>query len=352
MTSWMMLLFGTLLQPMDTTTSSYAWITTELTLHNTSTREWKSTGKSQLPKIVKHFLWLVFEDNLSTNRVCFQRHLCLHFSCHKCGIQKESLPHLLRDCPNSKMVWNILQFSSHASFQSNDAMDWITTQMNLPRGGLFACACWFTQCAQDMKIFKDKKWQPWFIINQAKTTYDIAFSPPPNPKAQKQPLAVSRSSLAENSIKLDVDGQATQGRRVSAKSFVTTLVNGSQVFQVVVILQPLLMQNYMSYFMASLLLGTLATRVSSVSLTRCWPFNQLQRVLQPIIRIHPLSTVSVLSRQRSGNYHFIMFIGKPTFVQIGFRRRVHPLPNLCLLWFLVQFLYPLCCWLMLLGCFS
>lgn len=59
-----------------------------------------------------------------------------------------------------------------------------------------------------MKIFKDKKWQPWFIINQAKTTYDIAFSPPPNPKAQKQPLAVSRSSLAENSIKLDVDGSS------------------------------------------------------------------------------------------------------------------------------------------------
>ena len=47
-------------------------------------------------------------DNPTTNRVCFQRHLCLHFSCHKCGIEKESLPHLLRDCPNSKMVWNIL----------------------------------------------------------------------------------------------------------------------------------------------------------------------------------------------------------------------------------------------------
>nr|GEX77444.1 LURP1-like domain-containing protein [Tanacetum cinerariifolium] len=71
-------------------------------------KKWHVIWKAPVSERIKMFLWLAVHDRLLTNVQRVTRKLTNDTRCTRCGVDEESLDHILRRCPSSFMIWNKL----------------------------------------------------------------------------------------------------------------------------------------------------------------------------------------------------------------------------------------------------
>ncbi|XP_061375835.1 uncharacterized protein LOC133317945, partial [Gastrolobium bilobum] len=67
---------------------------------------WESVWRWQGPERIRFFLWLMAGEKLMTNVCRLRRHMALSDLCPRCNKSSETILHTIRDCPQSKEVWN------------------------------------------------------------------------------------------------------------------------------------------------------------------------------------------------------------------------------------------------------
>ncbi|MBA0611927.1 hypothetical protein Godav_012577 [Gossypium davidsonii] len=55
--------------------------------------------------MIRYFIWLAFQQRLSTNVERVKRRLSHDCSCRFCCHEYEDVPHVLRDCPTARDIW-------------------------------------------------------------------------------------------------------------------------------------------------------------------------------------------------------------------------------------------------------
>ncbi|KAE8692595.1 hypothetical protein F3Y22_tig00110831pilonHSYRG00109 [Hibiscus syriacus] len=60
------------------------------------------------PQQIKQFHWLVIRNRMMTNMECHRRGLTSAATCPIYGKEDESIPHVLRDCTQARLVWETL----------------------------------------------------------------------------------------------------------------------------------------------------------------------------------------------------------------------------------------------------
>ncbi|KAK9020077.1 hypothetical protein V6N11_054571 [Hibiscus sabdariffa] len=79
-----------------------------------------------LPEQNCGFLWLVFQDKVLTNSIRHTRHLTYSTACDACGVQEETLMHILQDCPMIRGLWS--------SFPGSHAMPLLEAYCEIMKG--------------------------------------------------------------------------------------------------------------------------------------------------------------------------------------------------------------------------
>ncbi|CAA0837270.1 Polynucleotidyl transferase- ribonuclease H-like superfamily protein [Striga hermonthica] len=112
---------------------------------------------------VRHFLWVAARNQLFTNGERMRRHLTDDGECGACG-QLETTLHVLRDCPQARMLWDILIPRSHRiEFFSLDLRPWLWCNLLDARvvdlvewATIFSTACWRIWIWRNMAVFSHK----------------------------------------------------------------------------------------------------------------------------------------------------------------------------------------------------
>lgn len=65
----------------------------------------KNIWSHNVPNKIKHFLWRICSDSLSTQLNLFKRKIASSSICTLCQSASETIVHALRDCGNVKGIW-------------------------------------------------------------------------------------------------------------------------------------------------------------------------------------------------------------------------------------------------------
>lgn len=100
------------------------------------TVNFKAIWKLKCPPEIRLFLWKVANNGLSTFQRLHRLHLTTTNNCPICNTQQESEQHLIFDCPNSKVIWQLimthLKRRSISSLQVGNAFKWYSFSQLLP----------------------------------------------------------------------------------------------------------------------------------------------------------------------------------------------------------------------------
>ncbi|OMO81305.1 reverse transcriptase [Corchorus capsularis] len=89
--------------------------------------DWSWFWKIPLPARWLHFIWLVRRGRLLTNSLRATWGMGNDPKCHLCGLEEESLVHILRDCPTSRKVWDYFG----KPLNSDSLMQWLDDNLAL-----------------------------------------------------------------------------------------------------------------------------------------------------------------------------------------------------------------------------
>ncbi|KAL2899374.1 hypothetical protein RDABS01_024456 [Bienertia sinuspersici] len=91
-----------------------------------SNSQWDIIWKIPTQQRVRVFLWLSMHNKVLCNANRLKRNLTDDPRCKRCGNQEETLLHLLRDCPHSKIIWDSVGGSAlYPSFYQGDLSNWL-----------------------------------------------------------------------------------------------------------------------------------------------------------------------------------------------------------------------------------
>lgn len=108
---------------------------------------WLKIQTLKVAPLAKHFLWLLFKGRISTYEFLYYLKLGPLNSCAMCGLDYESIDHLMVSCAYAQMVWNLI--STHTggtlNFQNRFGFgDWlISNNYSLYIKSVVAAASWF-----------------------------------------------------------------------------------------------------------------------------------------------------------------------------------------------------------------
>ncbi|XP_019097419.1 PREDICTED: uncharacterized protein LOC109131190 [Camelina sativa] len=118
---------------------------------------------------IKHFLWQSVSGCLVTCQRLVNRHLATDRLCPRCGMEEESINHVLFECPPAFQVWSLSQipfiqgvFPSSSLFVNIDHLFWRAREL----GGreesirIFPWILWFIWKARNSKVFENKDVHP------------------------------------------------------------------------------------------------------------------------------------------------------------------------------------------------
>lgn len=185
--------------------TAYCWLIHEPISQSTNIETWSWVWKLPLPENIKHFIWLCLHESLTTNSVCFHRHMCFDLSCCMCGATEQTILHTLRDCPISRRVWTAIQYIQNQDFDLPNCNNWLRSQLCTAHASLFAVSCWIIWKARNHEVFNDQRWSEWQLINQIITlmkTINTCFPSSQNATIEKQ---VRWHTPREQQIKINVD---------------------------------------------------------------------------------------------------------------------------------------------------
>lgn len=84
---------------------------------------WKNIWNVKGSRVVKMFLCQACNDILPTKERLFKRHITLDPLCSICGLETETLRHILWSCPFAKDVW--LEYDPQIQKSTSDVNDFI-----------------------------------------------------------------------------------------------------------------------------------------------------------------------------------------------------------------------------------
>lgn len=188
--------------------STFKQLIAESPSPNTHRVNWSWVQKMQLPENILHFLWPTFQGSLPTNICRVYRHLSVNDLCCRCTSQQETTCHLLRDCPNSTMVWKHLKLDSHTLFYTTNVYDWLVSNLNNDNGIMFATGCQMLWKAQNAKIFQDNSWHIWRIISQIQILHQYINCSNRRAITYKQQREVLWKRPPPTAIKINTNGSS------------------------------------------------------------------------------------------------------------------------------------------------
>lgn len=137
--------------------SAYNWLT-HIPLDASST-SWSWIWKFKLPENVKHFVWLVMHNGLSTNEFRVRHHVSSDASCQRCGYPVKSILHALCDCPRVRRIWQLMGFQYLNQVIMTDPGEWLKHHALKEKGCLFVICCWMWK-SRNAEVFSDLSMGP------------------------------------------------------------------------------------------------------------------------------------------------------------------------------------------------
>ncbi|XVF08796.1 hypothetical protein REPUB_Repub07fG0034100 [Reevesia pubescens] len=112
---------------------------------------WDSIWDMKCPPKIKMLLWKILHGVLPTKTFLAHRNISSEIDCPRCSNSEETTLHVLRDCPNAKMVWLSINPTLNAGFFLNSCItEWILENVqskkeiaSLAWSLLFAVTTWF-----------------------------------------------------------------------------------------------------------------------------------------------------------------------------------------------------------------
>lgn len=112
--------------------------------HGIKDSAWKLVWKWRGRQAIRTFLWLVMHDRLKTKLEIARRRIPIEYNCNRCGADKETTMHVLRDCFIAKRLQNLfIPVAYRQQFYSLSLREWIVQNLkstwNLKRGLEWPC---------------------------------------------------------------------------------------------------------------------------------------------------------------------------------------------------------------------
>ncbi|CAN1808124.1 Putative ribonuclease H protein At1g65750 [Linum perenne] len=132
--------------------------------------QWQKVWKWKGPNKIKHFMWIVMQGKLLTNRERMRRHLAASDTCSACSQGAETLDHLFRSCRFARDVWNaclpvvLSPEQQHLNFQDW----WIGNVGNASLNPTFGVAAWLIWKRRNKSIFENVVESASEVCNQVK----------------------------------------------------------------------------------------------------------------------------------------------------------------------------------------
>ncbi|KAJ1417008.1 Reverse transcriptase zinc-binding domain [Sesbania bispinosa] len=135
-----------------TARSAYHWLV-EKDLPPLLDQYWSWIWRLEAPENIRFLVWLIHHDSLPTKYFLASRRIPITPTCPRCVNGKETTLHCLRDCPDSRKIWDYLGLSVSPNFYLlNDVKEWVQHNYH-HSNGLFVAALWSVWHARNRKIF-------------------------------------------------------------------------------------------------------------------------------------------------------------------------------------------------------
>ncbi|CAN1224699.1 Putative ribonuclease H protein At1g65750 [Linum grandiflorum] len=109
--------------------------------------EWSWIWKLRSPRRINFMVWLAVRDCLPTRNFLARRHIPLAYVCPGCGVEGETLLHVLRDCNQVRHIWDDIVPVEINNFFNLSLKDWFWENINV-KGGIRIREVW---------------WSDWFL---------------------------------------------------------------------------------------------------------------------------------------------------------------------------------------------
>lgn len=143
---------------------------------------WKWLWKKKLRSRIIHFLWLVRQRKILTNKACMRRGIGQDYQCKSCS-QQEDESHIFKDCFTAISIWNkinpsFLESSGDISFElqlDKNLKDQVSgTTTNLNWSTLFVATIWNIWKGRNDFQFNDVSINPdQIVIKSRMLAFDI-----------------------------------------------------------------------------------------------------------------------------------------------------------------------------------
>ncbi|CAN1123634.1 Putative ribonuclease H protein At1g65750 [Linum perenne] len=132
--------------------------------------QWQKVWKWQGPNKIKHFMWIVMQGKLLTNRERMRRHLAASDICSACSQGAETLDHLFRSCRFAREVWSacLPDVLSPEQQRLNFQDWWISNVGNACLNPTFGVAAWLIWKRRNKSIFENVVESTAEVCNQVK----------------------------------------------------------------------------------------------------------------------------------------------------------------------------------------
>ncbi|KAJ1405328.1 Reverse transcriptase zinc-binding domain [Sesbania bispinosa] len=135
-----------------TARSSYHWLV-ERDLHPLFDQHWCWIWRLEVLETIRFMVWLIHHGLLLTKAILASRVIPITSSCPRCVNGQETILHCLRDCPESRKIWDYLGLSVSPNFyRSNDITEWVQQNYH-HNNGFFLAALWSVWRARNSKVF-------------------------------------------------------------------------------------------------------------------------------------------------------------------------------------------------------
>lgn len=169
------------------------------------------------PKI-NFFLWLACLDRLPHNRLLVERRVTTHNSCPRCQQQNEDTNHILRTCPESQKVWDIIP----------------TFDLQLGEG----VSSWIQEQLRSKREFRRLAWPsifPYLCFEIWKSRNHVVFNPSKKPLSAQTIVTMACNNALEfvraNQVKENIAQEHTLGSLMDHIPHSWVMVNVDAAFK-------------------------------------------------------------------------------------------------------------------------